>query len=365
MIPPELVEVLARALPVMVFLVAITVVAEISDLAGVFDVAGHAAARVAGRRVLALWLLLAAVAVVVTVFLGLDTTAVLLTPVALTVARQVGATPAPFAVTTLFLANTASLFLPVSNLTNLLAAQRFSQLGVDHAESVALALAPGLAAVLATLVVVGVVHRRQLRGRFVAEAPDRPHDRVLLGVAAGTCLAIGPLFALGGQPWIVSCGAAVVLLAAVWWRARFLLRRIRPPWIMALVVGALLGLVQIGLSQGAAGPLADLLGHGEQAGDLLRVAGIGALGSNLVNNLPAYLALEDAAATSPTRLMALLVGTNVGPVVTPWGSLATLLWLHRMRTAGVCVHLVPLAAQGLAVALLAGSAAVLVLVLAA
>lgn len=91
----EAAEVLARTLPVMAFLVAITVVAEIADLAGVFDVAGHATARLAGHHTVVLWLLLAALAVLVTTFLGLDTTAVLLTPVALTVARQVGVGAAP------------------------------------------------------------------------------------------------------------------------------------------------------------------------------------------------------------------------------------------------------------------------------
>lgn len=362
MIPTELAEVVARALPVMVFLVAITVVAEISDLAGVFDVAGHATARLAGQRVLVLWLLMAALAVLVTVFLGLDTTAVLLTPVALTVARQIGVSATPFAVTTLFLANTASLFLPVSNLTNLLAVHRFSQLGLDHGDVVALAVAPGGAAVVGTLVVVWIAHRRDLRGRFVARAPSLPHDRVLLRVAGSACLVIGPLFALGGPPWLVAGLAAAALVGALRWRAPHLLRSVRPPWGMALVVGALLAVVQLAVSHGAGGPLADLLGRGEHLGALARIAGVAALGSNLVNNLPGYLALEAAAAsTSPERLMALLIGTNVGPLVTPWGSLATLLWLHRMRAAGARPDLLVLSAQGLAVAVVAGGAALLVL----
>ncbi|WP_281189215.1 SLC13 family permease, partial [Janibacter corallicola] len=170
------VDVLTRTLPVIAFLLTITVVAEAADLAGVFDVAGHAAARVAGGRVLVLWLLLAGLAVVVTAVLSLDTTAVLLTPVALAVARQLRLPVAPFAMTTLFLANTASLFLPVSNLTNLLAMGRFAMLGVDQADFVRLALAPGAAAVVGTMLVLWCTHRGSLRGTFVREASAGRHD---------------------------------------------------------------------------------------------------------------------------------------------------------------------------------------------
>ena len=59
-----------------------------------------------------MWLLFVALAVACTVFLSLDTTAVLLTPVGLAVAAQLGLSPVPFALTTLWLANTASLLLP-------------------------------------------------------------------------------------------------------------------------------------------------------------------------------------------------------------------------------------------------------------
>ena len=363
MIPPELAEVVARALPVMVFLVAITIVAEISDLAGVFDVAGHATARAARHRTVVLWLLLSALAVVVTVFLGLDTTAVLLTPVALTIARQIGVRAMPFALTTLFLANTASLFLPVSNLTNLLALDRFAGLGLSHSDYVRLALAPGVAAVIGTLLVIGVVHRKELRGHFIADAPAQPHDRVLLWWAGTVCLLVGPLFAIGLPPWAVSGAAAVVLVAVIAWRSPHLLRRIHPPWVLAAVVGLLFLIVQLIVNVSAGPLLARLAGSGEGPLDLLRVAGLGTLASNLLNNLPGYLALEDAAATSPARLMALLVGTNVGPIITPWGSLATLLWLHRVRAAGIPIAPLGLAAQGLAVALIAGAAAILALTL--
>ncbi len=75
----------------------------------------------------------------------------------------------------------------------------------------------------------------------------------------------------------------------------------------------------------------SLVGTGHGPGRPARVAAAGAVGANVVNNLPAYLALEPVAAGAPARLMALLVGVDVGPLVTPWASLATLLWLQRCR----------------------------------
>ena len=80
----DLAQLVDRVAPILVFLVAITLVAELCDQAGLFDEAAHWAARLARGRVAVLWLLVIALAVVSTVVLSLDTTAVLLTPVAVT-----------------------------------------------------------------------------------------------------------------------------------------------------------------------------------------------------------------------------------------------------------------------------------------
>lgn len=64
-------------------------------------------------------------------------------------------------------------------------------------------------------------------------------------------------------------------------------------------------------------------------------------------------------ADHPARLLAALIGANVGALVTPWASLATLLWLQRCRAAGVRWRLPRLALAGLACALLSVLAATL------
>jgi Na+/H+ antiporter NhaD/arsenite permease-like protein len=78
------------------------------------------------------------------------------------------------------------------------------------------------------------------------------------------------------------------------------------------------------------------------------------LGANAVDNLPAYLALEPVAlgqdGASPVRLAALLIGVNAGPLITPWASLATLLWHARLKALDVELRWSRYLALGLVVA---------------
>ncbi|HEY9291872.1 MAG TPA: SLC13 family permease, partial [Microlunatus sp.] len=117
----DLLPLAARVGPILGFLVCITVIAELADMIGVFRVLAYGAARVARGSVLALWLLVVVVSTAASAVLSLDTTAVLITPVVLVLARRLGLNLGLFAFTAVWLANTASLIFPVSNLTNLLA----------------------------------------------------------------------------------------------------------------------------------------------------------------------------------------------------------------------------------------------------
>ena len=350
-----------RVAPILVFLVAITLVAEICDLAGLFDVMAHHAARIAKGRVLVLWLLIVGLAVVCTVVLSLDTTAVLLTPVAITVARQVGAPPLPFAMTTLWLANTASLLLPVSNLTNLLALHPFAALGVGTLGYIKLMAVPAVVAIVATVAVLWLLHRRDLGSTYDTPPAAEPHDRVLMQVAGGVCVLLAPAFVLGVQPALASVPAALVLLAATYWRAPELLRRIKMPWLTVMGICILFLIIDAALRLGLEAWLRTIVGHGTGLGDLFRVSGLGVLTSNGINNLPAYLALEPTVADAPARLAALLIGVNAGPIVTMWGSVATLLWASRCRSAELSVDVGRIARTGALCAVTVVTAATLAL----
>ena len=109
------------------------------------------------------------------------------------------------------------------------------------------------------------------------------------------------------------------------------------PWQIILLACGLFLVVETAHAHGLSAAVAPLVGQGEDIPDLLRVAGVGALVANGIDNLPAYLALEPLA-TEPTRMAGLLVGVNAGALVTPWASLAILLWHERLLGLDVAVR---------------------------
>lgn len=349
----EAFAVLGRIAPILAFLIGITVVAELADGAGLFAAAARAAARLGGGSVRLLFCLVAALAALTTIVLSLDTTAVLLTPVVLALTTQLRLPPLPFALLTVWLANTASLLLPVSNLTNLLAAPGLRADGVAFTP---LMLAPALAALAATLVVLALRFRGALHGAYRAPAPIAVADRPYFCLSLAVCLLAGVLFAAEVDPTVTALAAAAVLVLGAALRSRSLLRWRLVPWTLVLTTVGVFLVVQALLDNGLVDVLTTVAGTGEGPVALLRLTGTGALTSNAVNNLPAYLALEPVA-DSPRRLAALLIGTNAGPLVTPWASLATLLWWDRCRARGVVVPVrsfVFLGLTGVAPVLLAG-----------
>lgn len=356
----DLVDLGVRVGPILVFLVAITVVAELADKIGLFAVIARWTAVVGRGSVLGLWLLVVLVATLATAVLSLDTTAVLLTPVVLVLARRLGLSQELFAFTAVWLANTASLILPVSNLTNLLANARLRGAGVPFTP---LMWAPALAIWVVTVVLLAAVFRRKLAGRYQVPQPFQVADRTLLVVAGVVCAGLGPAFALGVDVTVAALvGAAVLAVACLIRQPRLVGWRLLP-WPLVLGVSVLFVLVEVAHAYGLTTLVTALVGHRTGWLDLLRLAGVSAVAANLLNNLPAYLAVEPSALDAPVRMAALLVGVNAGPLITPWASLATLLWAGRCRAAGLQVSWWRFALLGAALVplcLMAGTAALAV-----
>ncbi|MBD9700075.1 arsenic transporter [Flavimobilis sp. GY10621] len=344
----------ARVGPVLAFVVGMTVVTDLAARAGLFDAVAARVARWGRGSRLALWGLVVVAGAVSTAFLSLDTTAVLLTPVVVVLARHVDVAPLPFALTTVWLANAGSLWLPTSNLTNLLA---LHALGDPSPLAFArLTWAPALVATVVPMLVLLALFRRALTGRHRPEqTPPEPRDPVLLRIAGVTVTLLVPALVSGVDVWIPAVVAAAVLAVAFALRERGApgtpgaLRWNLVPWPTLVLVSGLFVVFEAAHGAGLGAWLARVAGEGEGTLDLLRVAVTGMLGANLVDNLPAYLALEPAAG-SPARLVALLVGVNAGPLVTPWASLATLLWHDRLTRLGVSVRWGGYMALGLLVA---------------
>jgi arsenical pump membrane protein len=339
-------------LPVVLFLIGVLVVAECCRAAGLFAAIGS---RLAGAgRPRTMFALTFAVASVVTVILSLDATVVLLTPVAIAAAASASVSARPFQLVCVRLANVASLLLPVSNLTNLLAMPDL-HLSVGR---FALLMAPVW---LLVLVVEYAVHRTWFR----AELSDRPSRDAVEPLPLPVVPVVVVLVMLAGfgagslvDPAWVAGAAALVLVARALVRRELTvpatLRSAHLPF--ALFVGSL-GVVVAALGNGALGDrLADLVPSGSGLGALLLVALIGATLANLVNNLPATLLLVPLVAPlGATAVLATLIGINLGSSMTWSGSLANLLWRRTVGRSGGEVdsrdfHLVGLIATPVAIA---------------
>ncbi|WP_348787380.1 SLC13 family permease [Leifsonia sp. NPDC080035] len=321
-----------RVWPILLFVVGVTVVTELAAEAGVFTQVAQLTARWGRGRAWLLWLLVVVLAAASTVFLSLDTTAVLLTPVVIVLARHAGLNPLPFALTTVWMANAGSLLLPVSNLTNLLAQHAMGD--PSPGAFAALMAAPAIVAMIVPMVVVFLVARRSLLVRYSTGEEEPIGDPVLFWVSAAVVVALLPLLVSGLPVWIPACAAAVLLLVVFAVRRRDVLRFGLVPWQLVLLAAGLFLFIEALHANGLGALLARVSGTGEDPLALLRLSVTGMVGANAVDNLPAYLALEPAAG-SPVRLAALLIGVNAGPLITPWASLATLLWHQRLTSFDV------------------------------
>ncbi|MDP9986320.1 Na+/H+ antiporter NhaD/arsenite permease-like protein [Arthrobacter oryzae] len=340
---PAFGELAARTIPILAFVLAMSLVTELVDEAGLFRVVTDRLAALGRGRVFLLWLLVVGVATVSTVFLSLDTTAVLVTPVVVLLAVHARIPPLPFALTSIWLANTASLLLPVSNLTNLLAQDR---LGLSPWRFAGLVWAPSLVGLLVPLVLLWLAFRRDLRGTYGPQPAHPVRDPTLLKAAAITLLVLLPALVSGLPVQYPALAAAAVLLVVFLRRRPSVLRWSMVPWRPLMLTVGLFMLMETLHSHGLTTLLAGVAGSGDTLPALLQLAGVGAGAANAANNLPAYLALEPVAG-SPARLAALLIGVNLGPLVTPWASLATLLWHERLRVLNVPIRWGGFAAAGL------------------
>ncbi|AXL93614.1 arsenic transporter [Streptomyces sp. CB09001] len=369
-------------LPVVAFLALVLMLAYLCAKEGLFEAVGAALARRCGGSPRRLMTGVFAVACAVTAVLSLDATAVLLTPVVLATASRAGARARPHVYATAHLANSASLLLPVSNLTNLLA---FAASGLSFTRFAVLMALPWLAAIAVEYAVFRRFFRADLAepvsaaparvgtvsvapgatgpapakaaggapgaGPSVASAPPAPAvPRFTVVVVALTLAGFAVASPAGVDPAWAALGGVLVL------GVRALARRHVTPRetvgaaapLFCLFVLAL-GIVVEGVLAGAsASGLGRLLPDGDSLPALLGVAAVAAVLANVVNNLPAVLALLPLAAPAgPAQVLAVLIGVNLGPNLTYVGSLATLLWRRILHRYGVEVELGRFTALGL------------------
>ena len=324
--------------PVIGFLAAVLVLAQLCQDEGLFRAIGAWLARGQerpGRSSPRLLARVFVVASVVTAVLSLDATVVLLTPVVFAAAARLGARAKPYVYGCTHLANSASLLLPVSNLTNLLA---FAVSGLSFTRFAGLMALPWLAAIATEYVVFRRFFRTDLsaapQGVTPAESAPAGAPAFALAVLAATLAGFAVTSLAGINPaWAAAAGAAVLAVRALTRRDTSPAAIWRAADVPFLAFVLALGIVVAAVTQnGLAAALQQVFPGGTSLPALLGTAALAAAAANVINNLPAVLVLLPLAAPArPAAVLAVLVGVNIGPNLTYAGSLATLLWRRVLR----------------------------------
>jgi arsenical pump membrane protein len=348
--PQEAVAVLAGEWNIFLFFFGMMLIAAVADLAGFFDWAGALAAAASRGSARLLLLSTFVVGALITTFLSNDATAIILTPVVYAIVTRLGLPVLPYLFATSFVANTASMTLPISNPINILVIERLHPSFAAYE----LTLLPAtLIALLVNALAFFFVFRRPLRQRFEIDAraaireavPDRRFFRStgagLIGISvaylAGATVGwpLGLVAAIGG----LALGANALL------HRRFSVREIHAHFSPALFVfiGGLFVMVRGVEDAGLTGAIVKVISAfavSPVAAAVFSALGTG-IGVNVINNFPMMLVMlsgiQHASLGSLQHpfVFGALVGADLGPNLTPVGSLSTMLWLLLVRRRGV------------------------------
>lgn len=337
--------------------VAVIVISLVLDEAGFFEWAALHFARWGGGRGPRLFAFIVLLGAVVAALFANDGAALILTPIVMAMLVALGFSPAAtlaFVMAAGFIADTASLPLVVSNLVNIVSADFFG-IGFNRYASVMLPV--NLASVATSLVVLYLYSRRDLPATYdlrqlkapAAAIRDLNTFRAGWGVLGLLLVGFFGLEPLGVPVSAVAAAGAAILLAVAARGPVISTRRVlkEAPWqIVVFSLG--MYLVVYGLrNAGLTGHLAALLDRFAQGGVWGAALGTGFLAaalSSVMNNMPTVLvgalSIDQSAATGVVKeamVYANLIGCDLGPKITPIGSLATLLWLHVLARKGTTI----------------------------
>ncbi len=333
--PPNATAAMAQSWQPFVLVAGLLLVGVAANADGLFGFAAALLARLPGGE-LRLYAAAMALVAVVTAVLNLDTAVVFLTPVLVLVARQRQANERRFLYGAVFMANAASLILPGSNLTNLLV------LPGEHTNGAAFLtqmLLPWIAVVLTTAIIVAVLTRSVSETTSPEprqEPPTWPGIVGVLGVGAALVL----LILLGGNAALPLLAIGLALVVSDTARGRLDVGTLREQ----IDVTSLAGIFGIAVGLGTIARLWSFPAHVIATINPWQTAGLSAVSSVLVNNLPAAVLLGS---NHPAHPRSLLFGLNIGPNLAVTGSLSALLWWRAARAVDASPSVLRYSAMGL------------------
>jgi arsenical pump membrane protein len=345
-LPEQLLALLQGVAPILLFFLGLMLICLAAEKAGFFQWSAYQAVKLAKGKGQLLFFTIFALGTGITVFLSNDATALVLTPIVFTLVSRLKLNPLPYVFTCAFIANTASLLLPVSNPVNLLP---FTAFHLTLGEYLRYLLLPGVVGIGVNVLIFRLLFRHEISADFKAKNLTSPPRDAFFRY---TCLALGfivvaylaisfhglPLFwaALGGGLLLISGGLTL---------RRLRLREIGSgiSWSILLFIFSLTVVVKGLGNSGVIAALGNALAQSfpqESLAAITTIAVGNALGSNLINNWSMMMVSVSSLGLAnplpvPSFIYAAILGADLGPNLTIVGSLSSMLWLVILRQRGL------------------------------